>query len=133
NRGISVVPLSLQVTGRNARLALWMLAGAVFCVLMIAATNVASLALARSARREKEIAVRAALGASGARIMRQLLVESVALSVAAGLLGLVLADTALRVIIALKPGNLARLNEVSLDPRVLGATLTLCLVTGILV
>jgi predicted permease len=64
NHGISVVPLRFQVTGPRARLALWMLAGAVFCVLLIAATNIASLSLARSVKREKEIAIRAALGAS---------------------------------------------------------------------
>ena len=76
NRGISVVPLSLHVTGARARLALWMLTGAVFFVLLIAATNVASLSLVRSASREREIAVRAALGASRVRIVRQLLAGS---------------------------------------------------------
>lgn len=133
NRGISVVPLSLQVTGPNARLALWMLIGAVLCVLFVAATNVASLSLARSASREREFAVRAALGASQARIIRQLLAESLTLAVISGLLGLLVAQAGIRFILAVKPGGLARLNEVGLDPRVLGGALALCLVTGILV
>ncbi len=133
NGGISVVPLSVQVTGRSARLALWMLTGAVFCVLLIAATNVASLSLARSASREREIAVRAALGASRARIVRQLLAESLTLAVVAGLLGLLVALAGIRFILAVKPGNVARLNEISLDPQVLGLALALCLLTGILV
>ena len=133
NLGISVVPLSLQLTGPRARLALWMLTGAVFCVLLIAATNVASLSLARSAGREREIAVRAALGASHARIVRQLLAESLTLAVIAGLLGLLVALAGIRLILAFRPGDLARLNEVGLDPRVLGWALALCLLTGILV
>jgi putative ABC transport system permease protein len=133
NRGISVVSLDLQVTGPKTRLALWMLTGAVFCVLLIAATNVAGLLLARGAGREREIAIRAALGASNARIVRQLLAESVTLSVLSGLVGLLVAHAALRLILAVQPGNLARLNEVSLDPRVLGWALALCLLTGILI
>ena len=133
NRSISVVPLSLQMIGPRPRLALWMLAGAVFLVLLIAATNVASLSLARSASREREIAIRAALGASRARIVRQLLAESLTLAVTAGLLGLLVAYASIRFILAVKPGNLARLNEVSLDPYVLGCALALCLLTGILV
>jgi len=133
NRGISVVPLSLHAIGPRPRLALWMLSGAVFLVLLIAATNVASLTLARSASREREIAVRAALGASQARIVRQLLAESLTLAFLAGLLGLLVADAGIRFILAVKPGNLARLNEVSLDPYVLGCALALCLLTGILV
>ena len=133
NRGISVVPLSLQVIGPRPRLALWMLSGAVFLVLLIAATNVASLTLARSASREREIAVRAALGASQARIVRQLLAESLTLAFLAGLPGLLVADVGIRLILAVKPGNLARLNEVSLDPYVLGCALAVCLLTGILV
>jgi predicted permease len=132
NRGISVVPLSLQVTGPRARLALWMLTGAVFCVLLIAATNVASLSLARSASREREFVLRAALGASRVRIVRQLLTESLTLSVISGLLGLLVGLAGIRVILAVKPADLARLNEVSLDPRVLGWALALCLLTGIL-
>jgi predicted lysophospholipase L1 biosynthesis ABC-type transport system permease subunit len=91
NRGISVVPLSLQLTGPRSRLALWMLTGAVCCVLLIAATNVASLSLARSASREREIAIRAALGASQPRIVRQLLAESLTLAVMSGLLGVLVA------------------------------------------
>jgi predicted permease len=133
NRGISVVPLSLQITGPRPRRALWMLTGAVFFVLLIAATNVASLSLARSASREKEIAVRAALGASRARIVRQLLVESLTLAVLSGLLGLLVAQSGIHLILAAKPGDLARLNEVVLDPQVLGWASALCVGTGIVV
>jgi predicted permease len=133
NRGISVVPLRLQLTGARAQLALWMLTGAVFCVLLIAATNVASLSLARSASREKEIAIRAALGASHARIARQLLAESLTLAVLSGILGLAIALAGIRLILAIRPAGLSRLNEISLDPRALGCALALCLLTGILV
>jgi len=133
NRGISVVPLNLQLTGSRARLALWMLTAAVFCVLLIAATNVAGLTLARSANREGEIAIRAALGASHGRIVRQLLAESLTLAVLSGLLGLLVASAGIRLILAMKPGDLARLNEISLDPQALGWALAICLFTGILV
>jgi predicted permease len=133
HRGISVVPLSLQVTGPKARLALWMLTGAVLCLLLIAASNIASLTLARSAGRAREIALRAALGASQTRIVRQLLAESLTLATVSGLLGLFVAWAGIRLIVAVRPGDLARLNEVGLDPRVLGWALALCLLTGILV
>lgn len=131
NRGITVVPMSF--TGPRARLALWMLAGAVFCVLLIAAANVAGLSLARGAGREREMAIRAALGASRGRIVRQLLAESLTLAVLAGLTGLLVAQAAIRLVLTIKPGNLARLSEASLDPRVLGWTWALCLLTGVLV
>ena len=91
NRGISVVPLSLYVVGPQSRLALWLLGGAVFCVFLIAAANVTSLSLARSTARAREMAVRAALGASAGRIVRQLLTESVLLAAVSGLIGIVLA------------------------------------------
>jgi putative ABC transport system permease protein len=110
-----------------------MLTGAVFCVLLIAATNAASLSLARSASREREIAIRAALGASHARIVRQLLAESLTLAVIWGLIGLLAGLACIRLILAIRPRDLARLNEVGLDPQVLGWALALCLVTGILV
>ena len=133
NRGISVVPLSLQITGPRARLALWMLTGVVFCVLLIAAINVAGLSLARSAGREREMAIRATLGASHARIVRQLLTESLTLAAISGLLGLLVAHAGIRLILAVRPGDLARLNEAGLDPRVLAWSLALCLLTGILI
>ena len=133
NRGISAIPLGLYVVGSRSRLALWMLTGAVFCVLLIAAANIASLSLARGVGRAREIAIRAALGASPLRIVRQLLAESVTLAAISGVLGSLLAAALIRLIQAFGPGDLARLNEVSLDRRVLGWALGISLVTGILV
>ena len=133
NRGISVVPLSLYMVGPQSRLALWMLGGAVFCVFLIAAANVTSLSLARSTARAREMAVRAALGASAGRIVRQLLTESVLLAAVSGLIGTLLALAGIRLIRAFGPDNLPRLNEVSLDLRVLGWALAISLLAGILV
>jgi putative ABC transport system permease protein len=133
NRGISVVPLSLYVVGPQSRLALWMLGGAVFCVFLIAAANVTSLSLARSVSRAREMAVRAALGASAGRIVRQLLTEGVLLAGVSGLIGTLLALWGIRFIRAFGPGNLPRLNEISLDVRVLGWGLAISLLAGILV
>jgi putative ABC transport system permease protein len=110
-----------------------MLGAAVFCVFLIAAANVASLSLARSVARARELAVRAALGASRGRIVRQLLTESIVLAAVAGQIGTVLAFAGLRLIRAFAPGNLPRLNEVSLDLRVLGWVLAISLLAGILV
>jgi predicted permease len=133
NQGITVVPLSLDVVGPKSRLALWMLGGAVFCVFLIAAANVTSLSLARSAARAREMAVRAALGASAVRIVRQLLTESVLLAAVSGLIGTLLALWGIRLIRAFGPDNLPRLNEVSLDLRGLGWALATSLLAGILV
>jgi putative ABC transport system permease protein len=132
-RGITVVPLSLSMVAPQSRLALWMLGGAVFCVFLIAAANVTSLSLARSTARTREMAVRAALGASAGRIVRQLLTESIVLGVVAGLSGTLLALVGIDLIRAFGPGNLPRLNEVRLDLRVLALTLALSLLAGILV
>jgi predicted permease len=133
DQGISVVPLSLYVVGPQSRLALWMLGGAVFCVFLIAAANVASLSLARSTARAREMAVRAALGASLGRVVRQLLTESLVLAGVSGLLGTLLAFEGIRLIRVFGPVNLPRLNQVSLDVRVLGWALTMSLLAGILV
>ena len=133
NRGISVVPLPLQMVGSQLRLALWMLGGAVLCVLLIAAANVASLSLARSLTRTREMALRAALGASTGRVVRQLLTENILLAVLSGLIGTVLAFAGIRFIRAFGPANLPRLNEVSLDLRVLGWALAISVLAGILV
>jgi predicted permease len=133
NQGITVVPLSLYVVGPQSRLALWLLGGAVFFVFLIAAANVTSLSLARSTARAREMAVRAALGANAGRIMRQLLTENVLLAAVSGLMGILLAFGGIRLIRAFGPDNLPRLNELSLDHRVLGWALAISLLAGILV
>ncbi len=133
NLGVSVVPLRVQLTGPRARLSLWMLMGAVFCVLLIAATNAASLSLARGIGRQRELATRIALGASRGRIVRHLLAESLTLSFLSGLLGLSIAITGIRLILAFKPSSLLHMDKVALDPAVLAWALALCLVTGIVV
>ena len=133
SRGITVVPLSLYMVRPQSRLALWMLGGAVFCVFVIAAANVTSLSLARSTTRAREMAVRAALGASAGRIVRQLLTESVVLGAVSGLIGTLLASVGIDLIRAFGPVNLPRLKEVSLDLRVLGLALAMSLLAGILV
>ena len=133
NRGISVVPLSLYLVGPESRLALWMLGGAVFFVFLIAAANVTSLSLARSIARAREMAVRAALGASAGRIVRQLLAESLLLAAVSGLIGALLALVGIRLVRAFGPTTLPRLNEIALDLRALGWALAISLLTGILV
>ncbi len=133
SRGISVVPLSLQIVGPQSRQALWLLGAAVFFVFLIAAANVASLSLARSVARTREMAVRVALGASAGRIVRQLLTESALLAAVAGLMGILIAVVGIRLVRAFGPGNLSRLNEVSLDLRVLVAAVGIALLAGILV
>jgi predicted permease len=133
NRGISVVPLSLSLVRPESRLALWMLGGAVLFVFLIAAANVTSLSLARSIARTREMAVRAALGASAGRIVRQLLAESVLLAAVSGMIGALLAFVGIRLIRAFGPTTLPRLNEIALDLRALAWAVAISLLAGILV
>ena len=116
----------------NVRRALWILFGAVSFVLVIACANVANLLLARAAAREKEMSVRAALGAGQWRITRQLLAESGLLALLGTVVGLLFAKGGLRVVAVLAGEFLPRLAEVSLDPRVLLFSGLVAVVTGIL-
>jgi predicted permease len=127
---ISVVPLMEQVVG-NVRTGTLILFGAVSLVLLIACTNVANLLLSRAAVRQREIAIRAALGAGRVRVVRQLLTESISLSLMGGVAGL--AISALSIFIARKmhPGNIPRLEELGMDFRVLGFTLAISILTGV--
>ncbi len=129
-RGVLVVPLTDDTVG-SVRTALLLLTGAVALVLLIACANVANLFLARAATRQRELAVRAALGAGRWRLTRQVLVEAITLSVAGGLLGLLLAAWAIDLLLALQPRGIPRLGEVAIDPTVMAFTLLVSLGVGI--
>jgi putative ABC transport system permease protein len=120
----------------NVRTSLFILVGAVSFVLLIACANVANLLLVRATGRRREIAIRAAVGAGRGRIMRQLLTESVVLSVAGGALGLALGAFGIRALLAVNPGNIPRIGThasyVTVDWRVLGFTVLVSLLTGVL-
>lgn len=124
-------PLRDEIVG-DVRTALYVLFGAVACLLLIANANVANLMLARASVRGKEIALRAALGASRARIVRQLLTESVLLAGLGGLLGLLIAQWGTDALVAAVPQNIPRVSAIQLDGAVLGFTLLLSLATGII-
>ena len=129
--GVRVRTLQERLVG-NLRLALLVLFAAVGLVLLIACANIANLLLARATSRQKEIAVRSALGASRWRIIRQLLTESLLFSVAGAAAGLMLSVWLTRLLIALSPPGTARLDEVRPDARVLIFTLALALGTGLI-
>jgi predicted permease len=115
---IVITPLLESVVG-EVRLALWFLFGAVGVVLLIAAANVASLLFVRGAERDRELAIRVAMGAGRAQLTSQLLVETLALAVAGGALGLVLAHWGLSALLALLPEALPRAERIALDGSVL--------------
>jgi putative ABC transport system permease protein len=107
------------------------LMGAVIFVLLIACANVANLLLVRVSSRERELAVRAAMGGSPWALTRQLLAESLLLSAAGGLLGLGLAFLGVKVLLAMAPANLPRMDSVSIDPFVLGFTIVACVLSAV--
>ncbi|HEY2461110.1 MAG TPA: ABC transporter permease [Candidatus Acidoferrum sp.] len=127
---ITLVPMKTDVVG-DIRGILLVLLGAVSFVLLIACANVANLLLARATGRSREFAIRSAMGASPARVIRQLLTESIMLGIAGGAIGLVLAKWGTRAILASLPDALPRANEINLDSHVLLFTIGVSLLTGI--
>jgi predicted permease len=129
--GMDVVGLQEQVVG-DVRRALLVLLGSVALVLLIACANVANLLLARAAGREKEVAIRTALGAGWKRLARQLLTESILLGLLGGAAGLLVAQLSLFVLRTINPGNIPRLEDIGINGTVLAFTFGLSLATGIL-
>ncbi len=127
--GVRVASLHQDLI-RDVRVALWTLFGAVGCVLLIACANVANLLLARATTRQKEVAIRTALGASRFRVMRQLITESLLLSVLGGLLGLLLAMWGTDLVLSLVPKGLPRAESIGFDVSVLGFTSLISILTG---
>jgi putative ABC transport system permease protein len=127
---VKVTPLMDSIVG-HVRPVLVSLLGAVGFLLLIACANVGNLLLARASSRSKEMAVRAAIGASSGRIVRQLLIESLVLALLGGALGLLIAEGGLRVLLALAPDTLPRADGIAVDLRALGVTFGLALLTGL--
>jgi putative ABC transport system permease protein len=129
---LDLIPLRDQVVGSDVRTALLVLLGAVGLVLLICCANLANLLLARAAVRRREVAVRLALGASRARLVRQFLAESLALSLAGGCLGLVAAYASADTLNLVSRQILPRTSDIQIDPMVLGFTFLIATATGIL-
>ncbi len=129
--GVKLERLANVVVG-DIGLPLYVLLGAVGFVLLIACANLANLMLARVGARQKEIALRTALGASRFRIVRQLLIESVMLAIGGGVIGLLLAFWGVRWIVSLSADTIPRVNEISVDPGVAAFTLLISVATGVL-
>ena len=126
----AVVPLQEQIAG-HMRKPLFILLGASAVLLLIACANVVNLLLARMAARQGEFALRLALGAGRGRLTRQVLTESIVLSLSAGVLGIVLAAVGIQVLLALEPGNLPRLSEIELNVPVLAFAIGVALLTAV--
>jgi predicted permease len=129
--GINVTP-ALSFLVKDVRTTLYLLLGAVCFVLLIACVNVANLLLSRSAARQKEMGIRAALGAGWRRVVRQLLTESVLLALFGGTSGILLAYAGANLLLAYVPGELPRAQNAGLDPRVLFFVVVASVVTGII-
>lgn len=130
-KGVTVLPLHSEFVG-NVRISLLALFGAVGLVLLIACANVSNLLLVRSVVQRKEIAIRLALGASRLRIVVQLMIQSLALSVVGGFLGVVFASWAVKVLMTLVPRDIPRIDEANMDWRVLSFALGVSLLSGLL-
>ena len=128
--GASVISLQAHITG-DVQTKLYVLLGAICLVLLIACANVANLLLARGVTRQREIAVRAALGADRRRICQQLLTESALLAICGGALGIILAVSGLKWLKIILPADTPRLASITIDWRVLAFTASIALVTGI--
>ncbi|MGH7690936.1 MAG: ABC transporter permease, partial [Gemmatimonadaceae bacterium] len=128
---LDLKPMSDLRTG-NIKPMLLILLGAVGFVLLIACANVANLMLARAAARQREVAIRTALGATRWALARQLLVESLLLSITGGAFGLLLAYGAVRALVAINPANVPRIGELSIDGRVVAFTCGIAVLTGLL-